>query len=1554
MDAEAAEPENVAEVTGEMPRVTRRRRSLSAEIEDSEIKEKRTTRSRRMSVEKQEENMLTPVKKSLRSRRSSIEKSEDTEPKTPKLPTKSRRRGSISLDPIEEKIEVNRKSNSPQSNGAKAEDPVVLLTPYKKVAEPVQAQLDLSIIEEDSFSEEVKNNTSRSSLQSNKEFSNVLSSPSSKKSSRLSAEKGTKLDSKYNDAELISQRELKSPVEAEELLHKGKKSESSCEISIETPVKGNTEDEEITLQKISDKEEEKQLTTMSDHKIVKTGVKLIEDKEIEKNNSQDNSRLSGNVAKNIDSSVSINAFPSSSEEIIYQSENTCNTPEKTILKTQVDFQQTNLDNMKPQEKSDRESRLASENSIRSSIVQQSPDVITKIDNISRNNRSSENLMSPKDTLDGQKKSLLCISPEGNKENILENTTISPKASKNLKTDLDVDERKFEHSQNRQSVRISDVFRPKGIDYSFAEPMEVDEQSILYRTQNIDTDNTIIELDESKQSIPKTENETIDESIDASFTLHLESAEEKIPVEQVSEVAQDSELKNKIEEKELLEETPTEKMKTDEESGERNNLSVANDTSEFEFHCPSDDDNVCGQEKHPIKCTSTAKGEEESIADPKESDKKLNDIESQDLNQSMGSEQDNLAKSMSDDNYQKHEDSLVPSSDNDDNDMKSVSSEQERINETVNQKMATCEESVCKRKSIESKESENDTNSMPSEQEHINETVNKKMEICEESVCKRKSIDSKNVSVCGNEQELVQGEMTLETSSDDLTTLLSEKMQPVEKHINTALKDDKNESILIEATMEKKSECVSVTEELASKNISEQESESSKNENPANSGMSEELMLSDETSVNPEVDDNINQVIDANEKTMECELPNRNEDNSTLLKSTEEEQLGEPTECKDISQCNKELPSSNDSAPELLQQSIKDINTEIADANSGSTQLESTVEDQLENTCKTAQMESKDTSETTREQESGSNGAQIQISSDLNETSEGLKQVNEEHINPEKECESTNQNDSSTKLESTMEDQDISGCRKDEQSFQDITHSEKEVSYDNLNDTSECVSDNISPDIRKSNLKSIKSEVLSKESKLLKAEKRKKVAKKKVSQLEAGKNLSHIENDDDVLDESENKTAKLGTNIASLNDEYKSDSDKLDMILASISSSSDEDEDNRDRNEFIDDEAMECEEDTPSEDSNQIIDEGESIHSSECDVESIDEYDSNDSFICDDEDHELLSGEEYDLGIDKSEKPNDKSKKPKKSRIINVENNESDIILVNKKKEPVHSKKRSRIVVISSSSDEESSNKKFDDKSDNKIENVSLDILEKSQSNSTESVNKPRKETTRKSSITILENVNINDIKDSALSERISGLVNSFCTQIKKGDISMNLSLQYEGENSSEDCKEKSLSLKEYPNKRRSESDDNTSPIKKMKMGSSLENIRVSKQNLKRRLSKSVENISINKKHNHKRRKIQTHCSSDSFSLFDGLVTDVKNRPKRTIKPSSTEITMNGTWIVDVADVKPSTSIVTKRELEVFKQKKIHPKDFRHQMLYDSSRVKREDSKAMLRKRGAYY
>ncbi|KAK9869332.1 hypothetical protein WA026_003086 [Henosepilachna vigintioctopunctata] len=300
------------------------------------------------------------------------------------------------------------------------------------------------------------------------------------------------------------------------------------------------------------------------------------------------------------------------------------------------------------------------------------------------------------------------------------------------------------------------------------------------------------------------------------------------------------------------------------------------------------------------------------------------------------------------------------------------------------------------------------------------------------------------------------------------------------------------------------------------------------------------------------------------------------------------------------------------------------------------------------------------------------------------------------------------------------------------------------------------------------------------------------------------------------------------------------------------SQSDENKSEEDENEssdvhnssqFLDDMAEEGEEDTPSEGSNDIVDEGESINSKDSEIDSDDTYDSNDSFLVKDDgdDLDLLPGDEYDLG-DTPELTKKASKK--RRRIVKNLNTSSEeessplssrvsfsdkVEVIPEKKSP--RKEISPIKITDKANKNE--NNFYTDLQDaqhqespkeephtkipsicvNLINDSSEDERPASKQNETpafdetirslmedeksstpnvsfkETSNTSRQNNSlRSSSIIIHENVNINEIKEGLLSEKLQQVVSVFCAGIRSsdGNISMNVSLDYI-ENPSKEC-----------------------------------------------------------------------------------------------------------------------------------------------------------------------
>ncbi|EFA11926.1 hypothetical protein TcasGA2_TC004272 [Tribolium castaneum] len=351
------------------------------------------------------------------------------------------------------------------------------------------------------------------------------------------------------------------------------------------------------------------------------------------------------------------------------------------------------------------------------------------------------------------------------------------------------------------------------------------------------------------------------------------------------------------------------------------------------------------------------------------------------------------------------------------------------------------------------------------------------------------------------------------------------------------------------------------------------------------------------------------------------------------------------------------------------------------------------------------------------------------------------------------------------------------------------------------------------------------------------------------------------------------------------------------------------------------EAEEGEEDTPSEDSNAIIEVGEEIRT-ESERSSDESYESG-SFIDDNDDHKLLSGEEYDLSWDSPEKF---------SRIVKLSSGSDDEIVNVKKREkkPLKKPRKSRIIKCEDSSDE-------DEK-----------LVDENKSETEKNSNEEQKK------IIILENVKVQDIQNKELSEGINQVLKNILSQSSI--------------NSSTDT---NLTPNGQVRKKKRK------PKKKQKMNGSLQidnkneeeqstNVQIT---AKRKLPNSDDSLPLQpplkkKKKNRKRQKRVEECSQ--LSLIDEAI---KQTPVLKIE-------LTNDWDIEDIQLKPTRlqpckpkpkSEKSPKETEqchskdfrkpksgkspkVEKAAQFHSKDFRNLMLYDTSRNRRTDTKSLLHKK----
>lgn len=328
--------------------------------------------------------------------------------------------------------------------------------------------------------------------------------------------------------------------------------------------------------------------------------------------------------------------------------------------------------------------------------------------------------------------------------------------------------------------------------------------------------------------------------------------------------------------------------------------------------------------------------------------------------------------------------------------------------------------------------------------------------------------------------------------------------------------------------------------------------------------------------------------------------------------------------------------------------------------------------------------------------------------------------------------------------------------------------------------------------------------------------------------------SKEKDDEDDLEEKVEKLIEDALKEVSLNSSEEEEIEEDDK------SEADDDEEERleNVNEYIDDmaEEVEDEEETPSEDSNEIVCDGESINSSDTYTEGDDDSDDNDSdgndsFIDDGEEQELLSGEEDFLQNLSPKKEKAKVVSPPKlskkhKRIITPSESEDENqdsiteIFPNNDQGHIVAAEVIEDNIEENVSDGETANLENETAivKEDKITNVAaetranipVDLIPSKNDiiyvdNDSDSVTSVKEESTnqkdlnnsfdkkskRKSSITIQENIKLEDVQDGELTERISKVVDWFYSGIKgkkcdTGNISFNVSLDYDDQSSVEE------------------------------------------------------------------------------------------------------------------------------------------------------------------------
>lgn len=423
-------------------------------------------------------------------------------------------------------------------------------------------------------------------------------------------------------------------------------------------------------------------------------------------------------------------------------------------------------------------------------------------------------------------------------------------------------------------------------------------------------------------------------------------------------------------------------------------------------------------------------------------------------------------------------------------------------------------------------------------------------------------------------------------------------------------------------------------------------------------------------------------------------------------------------------------------------------------------------------------------------------------------------------------------------------------------------------------------------------------------------------------------------------------------------------EKIDNLLlnTSVTSSSDEES-----NSFIYTQAEEGEEDTPSEDSNDIIEVGEEIHT-DSERSTDDSYD-RDSFIDDEGEHKLLSGEEFDLSLNS----------PKKyGRIRELSSGSDDEIVHIKrsKKKPQKKRKKSRIIKFEDSSDEE--NNEILNEDNNCKERENNEVLRESQKNN--EITEEKEDTECIEDEQMEEKQDTEEIKiDDHDCKKIVVLENIVVKEvpIEKQFNSIKLLSEISDENA--DLKKIANTHKKKRRRRRKKNfrklDDscqNKEEINELKDEPSVSNnLSVTKvEEVKLTSGKHTDLCDTGKKRKRSTSDIETSCASGQN--FVKRRKKNKNKDKKILGESlvdeaivnnvKTSMLNRNLWNVEDVLLKPSrpgikkvtnkekTQIKDKKKLQSTEKINFHPKDFRNFMLYDPSRNKRINTKCLLKKK----
>ncbi|VEN45290.1 unnamed protein product [Callosobruchus maculatus] len=1433
------------------PRATRRR---SASVDDGLMTENPPlTRTRRQSLEPTEADV--EAKRVTRSRRSSVEKQEEPEiVHTPKKTTviKPKRRGSVTLDPIEEQAE-SRKSSS-----------------------PVQDK-ELSIILETSLKEEVNRSRTNTPEKRRSSKSPVLKEES--KLNTLSPRRSTRSASKspvVTEARrsLLGSKENKAKEKhiSDEAEHQSKSpipNEDNVKSNVSHANEENVDQEEVEEKKIEDTDDkidknpqnEQNARTNIPEKMKRRSSKspvLKEESKLHTLSPRRSTRRSASKSP----VVTENVTPKSRRSLLGSKENNESKSKETHTSDEAEHQSKspipNEDNAKSNISNENEENIE-QKELEEDKIEDTDVQIDKSPQNEQKSQESEKSNAEYDTKDVVLNDTNIQSLEEEKENVLAKSNQENVANNASPIDkIQILKEETQIRSSRVSVgRVSNVFRPKDVDFSFAEPMEVDELSMLN-----DTRKTNVDLSRVRDS-------SIDESVDDSFKLTLNETED----DKDGSVLAGSKTEAK--------ECATQKVRLSQGQNKLLN-GVNNDdetcqSEEYEFEVPSDDetesDNLKTEKEEDVKDITDQK----QAMEDKDVSVSVNN-ESVDQNQAekdVGTYKELETSAKLDQSQSEKVDTNPSEREADENDAEA--DKESEISAQLDQSQSKRVDTNPPEKEADDSDAESETGSQ---------------------------LDQSQTEKVGASQERIVDENDAETSTQ-LHQSRSEKFEAndVETdnyHDKTTVLDDTDKEVQSELT--EMDQTFKMPPEESKTYIKDKEK-------PSDEVELEKTRVGDDRAENGQTETDKKADIMNGERLEEDDMNGSlNEDSVILVTDTENAGLKNPN--------SSAAEQDYGDSPIAVSKSKPEAASKDSSLSENESEWNTTSSKSSESNIKEVEVKSSPEKRKTSDRRSGQRtrilGAAAKDSSLSENESEwtttsskssdsNIKEVVDVKSSPEKENTPDRRSGKRTrKLLKTVERNNTRKLNLDDSVV--VEQSEYQTSISNKINK---YLDSKIADILQSN--------------------------------------SSATEDDVFVDGKDESTEEMGNEKSEEQDTNES-----------------EEEESEEENEFLDTMAEEGEEDTPSEDSNAIEDEGESVGSSDSEGQETDEYDSDDSFICDAEDEELLPGHEFDLAdVDTIKKTK------RKTRIIDLDDEDTDVIIMPKKeqsrksrkasnrstedsfscsKEDIDcetdlqsggkskgSKKRSRIIIDIDKEDtdviipkKEKRNSRIiphdSSEEENKFEADDAVVPDEETYDNTEpSVHLRPEASARRSSITILENVNVKDIKDPGMSERIHSLMESFTTHIKEGDIAMNLSLEYSND-----------SIVEKKAKKR-KSDSPKAGAKKSKINVEEHNTaKTSKKSKKKRRIDSSEDL-----------------KTKTFSLMNQLITDVKNRPKRSIKPS---LNMESSWAVEKVKAKPSVSMIGKKEIEEYQAKKVHPKDLRQKLLYNSGRVNRVDTKTLLKKR----